>query len=477
MLSSEIPTRFSTAFASGAGAGFITTPLPTAPQSGGRASLQQGFSELNFDPLASGGIPPWGKDFNGILNMITNWLRWAAAGGIPIGYDATFAAAISGYPMGAFLKAASGNHFWISTAESNATDPDAGGANWIPFPDVIVQKQAGNFAVDFGLPNQYHVTLNPATFTSISDLVGSPIRVMVGSGAGANTITNPTLQINGLTPLTMINSSGLPLLIGQIARANQIFEGYPDGLGFFQVTSPAPIVAGVAFTLPPGTITLWPNEVPPTWALECNGALLNIISYPNLFNAIGIQYGGDGVSNFRLPDYRGAFIRGWDHGRGLDPGASSRTNRGDGTTGDHNGTWQGQGVGNVDAWFANPYGAFDSGFWNDSNQPLNTWSALQRFLGAVSRFFSPQGGDAIQFSNLISMSTNFKPVNTSVAQVPPWNPKNYLMNFTTITTTGGAEAVDDTGAAVQLSKLGGTLTSAAGETRPVNVNSMFIIAY
>jgi microcystin-dependent protein len=47
---------------------------------------------------------------------------------------------------------------------------------------------------------------------------------------------------------------------------------------------------------------------------------------------------GDGTTTFNLPDLRGRFLRGWDHGAGVDPDAASRTDRGDGTTGDYVGT-------------------------------------------------------------------------------------------------------------------------------------------
>ena len=42
----------------------------------------------------------------------------------------------------------------------------------------------------------------------------------------------------------------------------------------------------------------------------------------------------------KVPDLRGQFIRGWDHTAATDPGAASRTDRGDGTTGDYVGTKQ-----------------------------------------------------------------------------------------------------------------------------------------
>jgi hypothetical protein len=45
-------------------------------------------------------------------------------------------------------------------------------------------------------------------------------------------------------------------------------------------------------------------------------------------------------STFNIPDYRGEFRRGWDNTAGNDPDAGSRTDRGDGTTGDNVGTKQ-----------------------------------------------------------------------------------------------------------------------------------------
>ena len=64
------------------------------------------------------------------------------------------------------------------------------------------------------------------------------------------------------------------------------------------------------------------NE-PPGW-LECNGRALPIADYSRLFGRIGHRYGG-GPTHFNLPDYRGEFLRGWDRGRGADPGRAFAT--------------------------------------------------------------------------------------------------------------------------------------------------------
>ena len=93
--------------------------------------------------------------------------------------------------------------------------------------------------------------------------------------------------------------------------------------------------------IPAGIVMTWVTETPPTGWLECDGQAISRTTYADLFNEIGVTYGaGDGSTTFNLPDYRGRFLRVWDHGAGVDPDAASRTDRGDGVTGDRVGTKQ-----------------------------------------------------------------------------------------------------------------------------------------
>lgn len=141
MLRANLPARFNIPFASGAGGGFIR-PIPQASQigiQGGAASLTDGFPPLNFQPVASGGIPPFGADFNGILNQISAWSQWFEAGG-PIFWDSTFASGASGgYPQGAIVQSniVTGSLWW-STTDNNTTNPDAFNQTaWIPLPGLV----------------------------------------------------------------------------------------------------------------------------------------------------------------------------------------------------------------------------------------------------------------------------------------------------------------------------------------------------
>jgi microcystin-dependent protein len=54
-----------------------------------------------------------------------------------------------------------------------------------------------------------------------------------------------------------------------------------------------------------GAIVLFCGNFAPTgWAL-CNGQLLPISQYTALFSILGTFFGGNGVNNFALPDFRG----------------------------------------------------------------------------------------------------------------------------------------------------------------------------
>ena len=68
---------------------------------------------------------------------------------------------------------------------------------------------------------------------------------------------------------------------------------------------------------PVGAIVYYPASTIPFGWMECDGRSLDKNTYASLFAIVGYTYGGSG-NTFKLPDLRGEFIRGWDHGRGVD---------------------------------------------------------------------------------------------------------------------------------------------------------------
>ena len=90
-----------------------------------------------------------------------------------------------------------------------------------------------------------------------------------------------------------------------------------------------------------GAVSMWMTETPPAGYIFGEGAILNRTTYADLFAVYGTRYGvGDGSTTFGIPDFRGEFVRGHANGSTNDPDRDSRTDRGDGTTGDIVGTKQ-----------------------------------------------------------------------------------------------------------------------------------------
>lgn len=87
---------------------------------------------------------------------------------------------------------------------------------------------------------------------------------------------------------------------------------------------------GSISAIAPGIIGYTAEQNPPTGWLERNGAAISRTAYAALFAKISTTFGaGDGSTTFNLPDARGTFDRGWDHGRGLDPGRVFGSYQGD----------------------------------------------------------------------------------------------------------------------------------------------------
>lgn len=120
-----------------------------------------------------------------------------------------------------------------------------------------------------------------------------------------------------------------------------VFDTDVEAYFFFTNGSWAQLTTGGGGSVPPGTILAYGDDTPPAGYLSCDGSLVDMNTYPALFNAIGVNWGGDGLPNFRLPDLRGRFPRGWDEGAGVDPNAVGRTAlHTGGATGDNVGSYQ-----------------------------------------------------------------------------------------------------------------------------------------
>lgn len=132
MQKSGIPPKIDVIWAEAAGPSYVrqvpdASQQPTFPYA---ASFTTGFPPDTFLPVGAGGSGPDGRDMNGILQQLSAWAQWQAAGG-PVTYDGTFQSDVGGYPKGAVVASATTDaEWWLSTTDNNATNPDTGGSGW-----------------------------------------------------------------------------------------------------------------------------------------------------------------------------------------------------------------------------------------------------------------------------------------------------------------------------------------------------------
>lgn len=80
------------------------------------------------------------------------------------------------------------------------------------------------------------------------------------------------------------------------------------------------------------------DDLPVGWHM-CDGGNMDTTQYADLFAVIGYAWGGEG-DTFKVPDLRGAFLRGVDHGQEIDEDSENRVAMNGGNTGDKVGSYQ-----------------------------------------------------------------------------------------------------------------------------------------
>lgn len=208
--------------------------------------------------------------------------------------------------------------------------------------------------------NQITATYSPA-ITSDKFVAGLTIEVKL-----ANTVTGSTTIAVDSNPSKAIKRfDGGNLSAGDCIAGEVLLLIY-DGTVFCLQN---PIPQASATTGAPGSIDIWPSEVVPDGAYECNGQAASRTTDVRLFSIIGTRFGsGDGTTTFNMPDLRGMFVRGWSHGSGTDPNATSRTNSGSGVVGDHVGTKQSDGFKSHAHSFSGTSGTLD---FTNATSPVN----------------------------------------------------------------------------------------------------------
>lgn len=230
---------------------------------------------------------------------------------------------------------------WVQIAGAGAISQSGGGS--------VTSIQAGTgLATLTGQPitTQGTIILKPATATEIGGVKPgpnvnvSPDGTITFTGSGSGTVTQiqtgpgitggpitttgtiglesaTNVQIGGVKPGVGLAVTGDGTMFVTPATTGGQLGGVSVGAGLNITPSGVLSLDRVPVGYVPSGIVQWfagPLANCPTGWLYCNGVLLNVENYPDLYAAIGRTYTASGVpiTQFNLPDLRGEFLRGWD---------------------------------------------------------------------------------------------------------------------------------------------------------------------
>jgi len=313
MNSSDTPSRITKAFGVNGLRNTIPVESSTSTDNNGVATFDKGFPEVTMQPLSAGGIPPSGKDMNGVLYSTTIQQQWQNAG-MTYPFSQAFSDAVSGYPKGAIVPSSVYTGQWLNLNEANGISPESStGANtgWVPI-------------------NNYGITQITMTSGSIvmSSLQAAKDRIIISGILTANVnlifpawikswVVHNNCTGNFTITCRTASGSGVVVIPGLVSRI------FCDGVNITDETlNPNNDMVGA--------ITGFAMISAPTGWLIADGSAVSRTTYARLFSRIGTTWGsGDGVNTFNLPDARGVFIRGLDNGKGYDSGRGIGTYQAD----------------------------------------------------------------------------------------------------------------------------------------------------
>jgi microcystin-dependent protein len=247
----------------------------------------------------------------------------------------------------------------IKTLNSGGSDP-SNTAAFMPYVDTAdsnnlkIRNAANNGFVTVGSVNSANLGLLPRAGGTMTG------QLLLDNSAGAG---SPALSFGGDTDtgIFRVGSNTMGFATAGVERVEisdaglDMSNGLPirfqdsSGAPFVALKSPSSVSSNVTFTLPgtdgsageflktdgsgnlsfsivqgvpSGAVFCIAVASVPSGYLECNGATVSRTTYAALFAVIGTQYGSTNSSNFKVPDLRGEFVRGFDNGRGVDSGRS-----------------------------------------------------------------------------------------------------------------------------------------------------------
>lgn len=133
--------------------------------------------------------------------------------------------------------------------------------------------------------------------------------------AGYTNTSSMTISVNGGAALSVLKDTPTG---SQFLTGGEVVAGNVTGVTYVSSTGTLHLITNTT-TTPSGQVSGFAmNSCPGGW-VEADGSAISRTTYANLYSNIGTTWGaGNGSTTFNLPDFRAQFLRGWDHGAGVD---------------------------------------------------------------------------------------------------------------------------------------------------------------
>ena len=288
-MSLSTPSKVSVAFASNGTKNSIPATTSVGDPTN-KASYSVGFPTVTMTPKSAGGLPPFGRDMNGILYDITAEIQYRQAGG-RYPFDSSFSTAIGGYGMGAVVQRADLLGSWVSQANNNTTSPETSSTLWQPEG-----------------ASSYSFTVSNADVTLTNAQAAHPVLIVSGTlTANVAVILPAFLKTWAVVDMTNHGQYSLSFKTSNgtgVSLSNATEQLVCDGTNILRVG------ADPSMLIPTGMVVPFFGTTIPAGYLVANGSAVSRTLYANLFAVIGTKYGsGDGSTTFNLPDLMNRFVR------------------------------------------------------------------------------------------------------------------------------------------------------------------------
>lgn len=185
-------------------------PSPTP----GAASFNLGFPPATYTDPTAGGIPPDGKDMNGILFDVSAHIAWIQAGGCyPFNPDVI--TVVGGYGVGAIVQSAvTPSKFFQNTLPSNTNDPDSIITGWIVYSPISNPTGVQSYNIPSGTTSDYALNVGVG-FLELNPTAGAADLTGI---AATNVTDGQIVVVSNLNGSNLVNLKSLDVSSGATAR-------------------------------------------------------------------------------------------------------------------------------------------------------------------------------------------------------------------------------------------------------------------